>query len=61
MARSKTSANAILYYEAGQELTSMTELTDSGDHKKFTSGDALWSGASGKEPDVKPDGLATGG
>ena len=39
----------------------MAALSDSGDHKKFTSGDGLWSGASGKEPDVKPDGLATGG
>ena len=61
MARSKTSANAILYYEAGQEFSAMAALSDSGDHKKFTSGDGLWSGASGKEPDVKPDGLATGG
>ena len=61
MARSKTSANAVLYYEAGQEHSAMAALTDSGDHKNFTSGDALWSGASGKEPDVKPDGLATGG
>lgn len=61
MARSKTSANAILYYEAGQDYQEMTELTDSGDQTNFTSGDSFWSSASGKEPDVKPDGLATGG
>lgn len=61
MARAKTSANAILYYEAGQTLVEMAELTDSGDHKNFTSGDSFWSDASGKQPDVKPNGVATGG
>jgi len=59
--RSKTAANAILYYESGQELVEMAALTDSGDRTVFESGDKFWSGASGKEPVVRPDGLVTGG
>lgn len=61
MARAKTAANAILYYEAGQEFSAMAALTDSGDHKTFTSGDEYWSGYEGREPVVRPDGLVTGG
>lgn len=61
MARSKTAANAILYFESGQTLSEMAALSDSGDHKNFTSGDSFWSGADGKEPVVRPDGLLTGG
>lgn len=61
MARSKTAADAILYYEAGQSYTPMAALTDSGDHTIFTSGDECWSGYEGKEPVVRPDGLLTGG
>jgi hypothetical protein len=61
MARSKTAANAILYYEAGQSYVGMAALTDSGDHTIFTSPDANWSGYEGKEPVVRPDGLLTGG
>lgn len=61
MARSKTSANAILYYEAGQTYVSLAALTDSGDHAKFESPDTCWSGYEGKEPVVRPNGLLTGG
>jgi hypothetical protein len=56
-----TAENAKLQYEAGQSVTAMSALTDSGDHKTFTSSAAQWSKKSGYEPDVKPDGLATGG
>src|SRR6056297_3476575 len=61
MARAKTASNGILYFEAGQDYQEMTELTDSGDHINFTSGDDFWSDADGKTPTVRPDGLVTGG
>ena len=53
--------NAILYMEAGQTAHAMAALTDSGDHQIFSSGVDMWSKAAGYEPDVKPNGLATGG
>jgi len=53
--------NAILYYEAGQDPTGFTALTDSGDAKTFNSAVTMFSNVSGKEPDVKPNGLASGG
>lgn len=56
-----TAENARLQYEAGQAVTAMSALTDSGDHKTFTSAASIWSKKSGYEPNVKPDGLATGG
>lgn len=56
-----TAENARLQYEAGQAVTAMSALTDSGDHKSFTSAASIWSKKSGYEPNVKPDGLATGG
>lgn len=61
MAIAKTAANAALYYEAGQQLTPMSALTDSGDHTVFTSAASLWSGRSGFDADVRPNGLKTGG
>jgi hypothetical protein len=56
-----TAENAKIEYEVGQDLVTMTELTDEGDHKDFRGGDPLWSGRAGYTPNVKPDGLATGG
>jgi hypothetical protein len=61
MAKAKTAENAILYGEAGQDLVEFAALTDNGDHLNFTSGSDLWSDASGKAPDVRPDGLVSGG
>lgn len=61
MARSKTAANALLHFEAGQAYVAMAALTDSGDHIKYTSPDSLWSGYEGKEPVVRPNGMITGG
>ena len=61
MAKAKTAANAILYYESGQEYTPMAALTDSGDRTTFAGAAGYWSGASGKEPVVRPNGLLTGG
>jgi hypothetical protein len=60
MARSKTAANAILYYEAGQTYVPLAALTDSTDGTKWTSPDDQWSGYEGKEPVVRPNGLLTG-
>lgn len=53
--------NAKLDYEAGQQATAMTALTDSGDQTNFTSGASLWSQRSGYTPVVLPNGLLTGG
>lgn len=56
-----TAENAKIQYESGQDLVAFVALTDQGDHKDFRSADPLWSNRSGYEPDVKPNGLATGG
>lgn len=53
--------NAILYYEAGQDLVSMVALTDSGDNTIFESADNFWSNRDGYTPSVRPNGLITGG
>jgi len=53
--------NAILYYEADQLEVAMTELTDQGDQTDFRSAVELWSGRAGKVPDVKPNGVKSGG
>jgi len=54
-----TSKNALLQFESGQSLTDYTAMTDSGDHTIFTSG-SIWSGKSGYEPVVRPNGMVTG-
>jgi len=59
--KAKTASNAILYGEAGQDFVDFVALTDDGDHLNFNSADELWSDASGKTPDIKPNGLASGG
>lgn len=56
-----TAENAKVQYESGQDLVSFVALTDQGDHKDFQSADPLWSNRAGYKPDVKPNGLATGG
>lgn len=62
MFKTQTAANAKLQYEAGQDISEMAAMTDSGDHKTFSiTGVAPWSGKSGYEPDIRPDGLITGG
>lgn len=53
--------NAKLQYEAGQTVYAMSVLTNSGDAKKFTSSATLFSKKSGYAPDVRPNGLITGG
>lgn len=56
-----TAENAKIQYESGQDVVAFVALTDQGDHKDFRSADALWSNKAGYAPDVKPNGLATGG
>lgn len=56
-----TAENAKLQYEAGQNATAMSALTNSGDETTFTSGASLWSGKSGYAPVVRPNGVLTGG
>jgi hypothetical protein len=56
-----TAENAKLQYEAGQNATAMTLLTDSGDHTTFESAATLWSSRSGYAPVIRPNGLLTGG
>lgn len=56
-----TAENAKLQYEAGQTAYSMSALTDSGDAKTFTSSASLFSKKSGYAPDIRPDGLISGG
>jgi len=53
--------NAVIYYEAGQELVPAAALTDTGDHKTFAAADELISRKAGCAPVVRPNGLATGG
>jgi hypothetical protein len=53
--------NAKLQYEAGQTAYPMSALTDSGDATTFTSSADQFSKKSGYAPDVRPNGLITGG
>ncbi|MBI9092907.1 MAG: hypothetical protein JEZ12_27135 [Desulfobacterium sp.] len=55
------SDNAAVYREASQDQVAMVALTDDGDYTKFNSADDLWSGRAGYAPNVKPNGVATGG
>lgn len=63
--KTNSAANGKLLYEAGQELLAMAAMTDSGDHKTFSTSSALlwslWSNKGGYEPKIYPDGLETGG
>ena len=53
--------NAIIHFESAQSQRPFEALTDTGDHQTFESAAAPWSGAPGFEPEVRPDGVATGG
>ena len=54
-----TSQKGKVQIELGRTLTDFAVMTDSGDHKIFTAG-TVWSGKSGYEPDVRPNGIVTG-
>lgn len=55
-----TAASAKTQIESGQTLVTYAAMTDSGDHQTFTPADAIMSGASGKEPAIRPNGMVTG-
>lgn len=56
-----TSKNAKIMFESGQSVTDYTAMTDSGDHKVYTvSGGNVFSGKSGFEPEIRPNGVVTG-
>ena len=56
-----TAENAKLEYEGGQNSFAMSALTDSGDQTTFTSAASRWSQRSGYTPDIRPNGIITGG
>ena len=56
-----TAENAKLQYESGQDLVPFVALTDQGDQTEFLSADTMWSNRAGYQPEVRPNGLATGG
>jgi len=61
MGKSNTAENARLQHEAGQTLFDWEEFSDSGDQITFEGTMALFSQKAGFTPDVKPNGLDTGG
>ena len=54
-----TSQRGKIDYEQSRTLTDYTQMTDSGDHQRFTAG-TIWSGKSGFEPIVRPNGIVEG-
>ena len=56
-----TSKNAKIEFESGQTVVNYAAMTDSGDHMVHTiSGGTVFSGKSGFEPIVRPNGIVTG-
>lgn len=56
-----TSSNAKLQFESGQTIHDYAAMTDSGDHKVHTiTGGTVFSGKSGFEPIVRPNGVVSG-
>ena len=54
-----TSQRGKIQIELGRTLTDYAVMTDSGDNQIFTAG-TLYSGKSGYEPDVRPNGIVSG-
>ena len=59
--RANQADQALIQYESGQELVAMEQLTAGSDNKTFSASESPWSGVAGYEPDIRPDGLMTGG
>ena len=59
--RANQADQALIQYESGQELQPMEQLTGAADNQTFSSSESPWSGVAGYEPDIRPDGLRTGG
>ena len=58
--RANQADQALIQYEAGQELVAMTAMTTT-DNKTFASSDSPWSAVAGYEPVIRPNGMVTGG
>ena len=61
MGKSNSADQALVQYESGQTFVPTQAMTDSGDQKTFSITASPWSGLAGKEPLIRPNGLATGG
>lgn len=56
-----TAQKAKIQVELGRNMVDFAVMTDSGDQQTFTiSGGPIWSGKSGYDPDVRPNGIVTG-
>lgn len=56
-----TSANARIKVELSRSLSALAAMTDGGSHTVFTkSGATIWSGKTGYEPSIRPDGIVSG-
>jgi len=53
--------NSLIQYESGVTPFAMSALTDAGDHKVFNSSADIFSDSAGHSPDVRPNGVITGG
>lgn len=56
-----SASNALIQYESDQTSFAMASLTNSGDNKRFSSAATYFSDVEGYSPDVRPDGIITGG
>jgi len=56
-----TNSKSLMEYETGVTPFLMSALADSGDHTLFDSSADLFSETDGNSPDVRPDGVLTGG
>jgi hypothetical protein len=59
--KANQASEALIQYEAGQDLVAMQKMTGATDRMIFSITDAPWSNRSGYEPEILPDGLITGG
>jgi hypothetical protein len=56
-----TAQKGLIQVELGQAMNDFAVMTDSGDHQTFTiSGGPIWSNKSGKDPDLRPNGIVSG-
>lgn len=55
-----TSKNGKMMFESGQNFFDFVAMSDSGDGIVFTAAGAVFSGRSGYEPSIRPNGIVTG-
>jgi hypothetical protein len=59
--RANQADQALIQYEAGQELVAMQQMTPDSARTVFSISDTPWSAVAGYEPVIRPNGLVTGG